>query len=74
MNGFSGGEVRRGSAVWNTDPLPPAKPKQYRLTVATESGACQMQAMAKTPEDLIAFEQQTRSIGYEWIKLELVQP
>jgi hypothetical protein len=71
---YSGGEVRAsravtGSAVWNADPLPKRPPRTYQLTVQRGDGA-KLKAVANSVEDLIAFEQQTRALDYEWVNLE----
>ena len=54
---FSGGEVRTGSAVWNTGPaMPVPEPREYTLRVELPNLAGWMEAKAATPEALIAFE------------------
>ena len=80
---FSGGEIRRGNAVygtevWNRDPLPkppPPKTYTYKLTVQhpqtpTDANKYMACATAKSLEELISFELQMRGLGYEFIRLE----
>jgi len=86
---FSGGEIRSnssnavyGTEVWNRDPLPkPPPPKKYtyQLTVEhpetpTDANKHVAAAVAPTLELLIAFELQMRALGYEFIKLERLEP
>jgi hypothetical protein len=72
---FSGGEVRTGSAVWNTGPaMPVPEPREYTLRVELPNLAGWMEAKAATPEALIAFETQTRALDYEWISLDRTKP
>jgi len=68
---YSGGEVLRGTEVWNRDPLPKPKPPVYKLFVA--NGKYEATATANSFEALIAFELQMRDLGYEFIKLERLQ-
>lgn len=72
-----------GTEVWNRDPLPKPKPRpsfKYELTVsmpkedAANESPSTFKAIATSIPQLMDLKAQSEALGYEFIKLERLDP